>query len=240
MRVLIYARTSTKNQNISSQLYSLSRLSDEKGWEVINIFYDEGISGLDNKRQSLKSMLEFIRSNKINKILVSEISRLSRNSEFIQNIIDYLYKKGVSIYISDLSVETLNDNGSLNTNIISLLKRDIISCEVEISKTKSRLNRGYQNYRMNGGEVGRKKGYKKSDISILLENEKIVELLKLGYSVRSIMTISSKSSGLIMKVKRILEKNGEKIETNIKYKEAIDELLNKIKSIDPNILDKIN
>lgn len=240
MKVLIYGRTSTKKQNISSQLYSLSRICDEKDWQVINMFYDEGISGLDNNRQSLKSMLDFIESTNISKILVTEISRLSRNSEFIEKIIDHLYKKGISIYISDLSVETLNDNGSLNTNIISLLKRDIISSEVEISKTKSRLNRGYQDYRINGGEVGRKSGYKKSDISILLENEKIVELLKLGYSIRSIMTISGKSNGLIMKVKRILEKNGEKVETKIKYKESIDELLNKIKYIDPNILDKIN
>jgi len=239
MRVLIYARTSTKSQNISSQLYSLSDLSDVKGWCVVDVFYDEAVSGLVNDRLSLKSMLKFAKSNNIDKVLVSEISRLSRNSEFTQKIIDYLCSQSISLYINDLSVETLDKNGNLNTNIVSLLKKDIISSEVEISKTTSRLKRGYQHHIDNGGRVGRKDGYKKSDISTLLENDKVVELLKLGYSVRSIMTLSGKSNGLIMKVKKILEKNGDKIETKVRYKEAIDKLLEKIKFIDPNILDRL-
>jgi DNA invertase Pin-like site-specific DNA recombinase len=240
MRVLIYGRTSTKSQDISSQLYSLSNLCDQKGWEVINIFYDEAISGLVDNRESLKSMLKFAKSNSINKILVTEISRLSRNSDFIQKLINYLYNNGISLYIADLLVETLNTHGGLNTNIMTLLKRDIISAEVEITKTRSRLKRGYTNYIDNGGKVGRKDGYKKSDISILLENDKIVDFLKSGYSVRSIMVLSGKSNGLIMKVRKILEKNGDKIETKISYGKAMGELLEKIKSIEPNILDRIN
>jgi hypothetical protein len=54
-----------------------------------------------------------------------------------------------------------------------------------------------------GKAVGRKVGYRKSNDSILNENPDILKLLRKGFSVRVIMQLTGKSSGLIQKIKRI-------------------------------------
>lgn len=76
---------------------------------------------------------------------------------------------------------------------------------VEKTTIRQRVKSGYDNFRKNGGKVGRKEGFKKDEETILNENKDVVKLLKGEYSVRKIMKLTDKSSGTIMKVKKIIE-----------------------------------
>lgn len=70
--------------------------------------------------------------------------------------------------------------------------------------TKDKI-RGCVNFRKNGGKVGRKEEvFKKNEIQLLQQHKDIVKLLKQDYSVRKIMKLTDKSSGTIMKVKKLI------------------------------------
>ena len=75
---------------------------------------------------------------------------------------------------------------------------------MERTTIRQRIKSGYDNFRMNGGKVGRKEGYRKTEDMILEENKDVVKLLKQGYSVRKVMKLTDRSSGLVQKVKRMM------------------------------------
>ena len=75
---------------------------------------------------------------------------------------------------------------------------------MERTTIRQRIKSGYDNYRKSGGVVGRKEGYKKSDDLILEENKDVVKLLKQGYSVRKVMKLTDRSSGLVQKIRKLL------------------------------------
>lgn len=240
MKVIIYARTSTKDQNIKEQIKSLMKLSNDENWELIGYFKDEGISGLKDERNGLNDLMTFVENNDVDKIIITEISRLSRDTDKLKEIIHITSSNNVSIYIKDIENETLV-NGKLNTNIINILNDEIRYSNHEVGKLKKRLERGYRSYIENGGKVGRKSGYKKSETEFILENEDVIHFLKEGYSVRMVMSLCNKSSGTVMKMKKILQNNGtltdvKKISTSSILKKVMNSddiktiIINEIKS----------
>jgi DNA invertase Pin-like site-specific DNA recombinase len=76
--------------------------------------------------------------------------------------------------------------------------------EMERTTIRQRIKSGYNQYRKNGGKVGRKEGFRKDKDLLLTEHKDIVKLLKQDYSVRKIMKLTDKSSGTVMKIKGLL------------------------------------
>jgi DNA invertase Pin-like site-specific DNA recombinase len=111
----------------------------------------------------------------------------------------------ISLYIKNYNIETLNDKCEVNP--LSQFMIQILTSVSGVEKTtiRQRVKSGYDNFRKNGGKVGRKEGFKKDKETILNENKDVVKLLKGEYSVRKIMKLTDKSSGTIMKVKKIIE-----------------------------------
>jgi DNA invertase Pin-like site-specific DNA recombinase len=79
--------------------------------------------------------------------------------------------------------------------------------EMERTTIRQRIKSGYDNFRKKGGKVGRKEGFKKDDDILLSEYKDVVKLLKQGFSVRKVMKLTDRSSGLVQKVKKLLETN---------------------------------
>jgi DNA invertase Pin-like site-specific DNA recombinase len=76
--------------------------------------------------------------------------------------------------------------------------------EMEKTTIRQRVKSGYDQFRKNGGKVGRKDGFRKDKDLLLLEHKDVVKLLKQDYSVRKIMKLTDKSSGTIMKIKKLI------------------------------------
>ncbi|MCL1903706.1 MAG: recombinase family protein [Oscillospiraceae bacterium] len=96
MRVAVYARVSTLNtQQTSSQViqekYYEDFVSRQKGWELVNIYSDEGISGTSLKnRDAFKQMIEDCQKGGIDLIVVKSVSRFTRNVKDGRASIDML------------------------------------------------------------------------------------------------------------------------------------------------------
>jgi DNA invertase Pin-like site-specific DNA recombinase len=133
-----------------------------------------------------------------------EMSRLGRNTIEVLQTIKLLNEEHISLFIKNYNIETLNDKGEINP--LSQFMVQILTSVSEMERTtiRQRIKSGYNQYRKNGGKVGRKEGFRKDKDLLLTEHKDIVKLLKQDYSVRKIMKLTDKSSGTVMKIKGLL------------------------------------
>jgi len=205
MKVVIYARVSTNSQDYKRQTEELLEFSQARNYEVVKIF-EEKISGgkINEERPQLMKMIDFIKSNKIDKILCWELSRLGRNTIEVLKTIQLLNENCISLYIKNHNIETLNDKCEINPMSQFLIQILTSVSEMEKTQIRQRIKSGYDSFRKNGGKVGRKEGFKKDSETLLSEHKDIVKLLKQGYSVRKTMKLTDKSSGTVQKIKKII------------------------------------
>lgn len=205
MKVVIYARVSTNSQDYKRQTEELLEFSQTRNFEVVKIF-EEKISGgkTNEERPQLMKMIDFIKSNKIDKVLCWELSRLGRNTIEVLKTIQLLNDNCISLYIKNHNIETLNDKCEINPMSQFLIQILTSVSEMEKTQIRQRIKSGYDSFRKNGGKVGRKEGFKKDNETLLNEHKDIVKLLKQGYSVRKTMKLTDKSSGTVQKIKKML------------------------------------
>ena len=87
--VALYLRLSkddggdAESNSISNQREILNRYAVEKGFIVKNEYVDDGYSGTNFERPSLKKMVEDIEAGSIGVLLIKDLSRLGRNNALI-------------------------------------------------------------------------------------------------------------------------------------------------------------
>ena len=204
-KVCIYARVSTQSQDYQRQLSELREYATRMNYEIVKEF-SEKISGAKAiaERQALTELLDYAAANRIDKVLVYECSRISRRAIDFLQVIEQLTQMKVSVYILQNGLETLMADGSVNP--IAQLVLGIIGQfnSMERSLIRSRMSSGYQHFRSNGGKVGRKEGYKKSDEQMRQQYNKELSLLKKGLSLRNIQAITGTSVNTLRKLKVII------------------------------------
>lgn len=201
-KVVIYARVSTKVQDYDRQLDELRSYSGKMGYEVVREF-SEKISGAKKveERDALLALLDYVQSNKVDKVLIYECSRLSRRAVDFLSVIENLTAMKVSVYIHQNGLETLLPNGQPNpiANLVMGILAQFNS--MERSLIRSRMESGYNHFRSLGGKVGRKAGYSKSLEQYRLEYSKEIALLKKGLSLRNTRAITGVSINTLRKLK---------------------------------------
>jgi DNA invertase Pin-like site-specific DNA recombinase len=205
MKVVIYSRVSTNSQDFKRQTEELIDFSKKNNYEVVNVF-EEKISGgkTNEERPQLMEMINFVKTNKIDKVLCWELSRIGRNTIEVLKTIQLLNENCISLYIKNHNIETLNDKCEINPMSQFLIQILTSVSEMEKTQIRQRIKSGYESFRKNGGVVGRKIGFKKDNETLLTEHKDVVKLLKQGYSVRKTMKLTDKSSGTIQKIKKLI------------------------------------
>lgn len=200
-KAIIYARVSTAGQDYDRQLAELRQYADRMGYDVVKTF-SEKISGAKKvaERQAMTELLNYVEVNKVDKVLIYECSRLSRRAVDFLSIIETFNEKKISLYIHQNGLETLLPNGEINP--IATLVLGILAQfnSMERSLIRSRMESGYNNFRNNGGVVGRKTGYRKTNEQMILEYAEEIKLLKKGYSLRNISKITHTSVNTLRKL----------------------------------------
>ena len=86
MRVALYARYSSENQNDSSidqQVRLLRDRADAEKWDVVEVYSDKALSGSNMMRPGLQALLSAAQSQQFDIVLTESIDRLSRDIEDI-------------------------------------------------------------------------------------------------------------------------------------------------------------
>ena len=132
-KVVILARVSTNKQDYDRQVIELTEYCNRVGWEVAEVFANK-VSGAKavEERAEIVDMIEYIKANAIQRVVVLEISRLGRNTLEALKVIQTLNEKGVSLYIKNYNLETLNPDGKPNpvASLITTILLEIASMEL--------------------------------------------------------------------------------------------------------------
>lgn len=203
--VVIFCRVSTRVQDYQRQVNDLTALADSRGWAVSKVFCETVSGAADrSKRKELRAMSDYISENKIEKVLVTELSRLGRDTLQVLEVIKQLNDAGVSLYIQNYNIETLTPDGKPNA-----MSQFLITILAEIAKMerqtiRERMESGYMNHIANGGRVGRQPGYKKDNALLQVEYAEELRLLKKGISLRNVSKLTGTAVNTLRKCKALL------------------------------------
>lgn len=205
MDVVIFGRVSTLIQDYDRQINELTAICTQRGWLVRSVF-TEKISGAKKnaERKELSRMIEYIKAQHIDKVLVTELSRLGRDTLQVLQVIETLNDMKVSLYIQNYNIETLNEDGKVNAMSQFLITILAEIARMERKTIRERMNSGYKNFREQGGVVGRKQGYTKSEDQMKQQYSQEIKLLRKGLSLRDVSKLTGHSINTIRKVIRFV------------------------------------
>ena len=205
-RAVIYARVSSENdrQDTSRQIKDLEKFCITGNMTVEKI-YEEHISGAkrNEERRILTECLDYCTREKVDYLLLSELSRLGRSTLQVLRSLEVLHQAGVSVYIQNLGLYSLQPNGEVNP-IASILITVLAEMgNIERSNIQYRLNSGKANYIRNGGKLGRKKGSIKTEEQMREDYREVIALLKRGYSIRNTAKLTKVSISTVQRIKNL-------------------------------------
>ena len=151
-RVAVYARVSTDDPRQTSS-YELQKnhyedvVKHHPGWQLINIYADEGISGTSLKhRDAFIQMIQDCKAGKIDLILTKSVSRFARN---ILDCIGYARQLAamqppIGIFFETERIFTLNSNSEMSLSFIATLAQEESHTKSEImnASIEMRFRRG--------------------------------------------------------------------------------------------------
>lgn len=204
-RICIFARVSTSIQEYDRQVNELTALAQHNGWSVEAVFCEK-VSGarMNVDRKELSRMVEYVQAHNINKVVVLSIDRLGRDTLQALEVIELLNKLGISLYIKNYGIETLTERGEINPMSQFLCTILLEVARMERRTIRERVESGYKNYRANGGKVGRKEGYRKSEAEMRQQYAEEIRLLRKGLSLRNISKITHTSVNTIRKCQSLI------------------------------------
>ena len=166
-----YARVSTEEQSLNRQIDMLI----DYGVDKRNI-YQEKISGMKSNREQLDKMIDELQKG--DTVIITDLTRISRSTKDLLNIIDRIKAKGASIKsIKDTWLDTSSDN-PYNSFLLTVMSG---LSQLEGDLISQRTKEGLESAKARGRNGGRpKKRNDKADIVGLLYREgyKIVDIVK--------------------------------------------------------------
>ena len=208
-KVVILARVSTDKQEYQRQVNELTDYCTRVGWSVEAVFSNK-VSGAKRieERPEIMDLINYVKSNDIDKVVCLEISRLGRNTLEALKVIQILNENGVSLYIKNYNLETLNPDKKVNvvTSLICTILLEISS--LEKYSIAERVASGRDQYiakcRREGIKMGRPATYRKSEDAYKQQYNREIGLLRKGISFRNIAAITGTSVNTLRKLKTLI------------------------------------
>ena len=207
-KVVILARVSTDKQEYQRQVNELTDYCGRVGWRVEAVFSNK-VSGAKRieERAEIMEMVDYVKTNQIDKVVCLEISRLGRNTLEALKVIQTLNEQGVSLYVKNYNLGILTD-GKVNpvASLICTILLEIAS--MERLTIKERMTSGRDQYiarcREQGIKMGRPSSYRKSIEIYKSQYAKELSFFRKGISLRNVSAITGTSINTLRKVKSIL------------------------------------
>lgn len=158
MKVGIYCRVSTEEQDADKQEEICIEYCNRNKWEVFKVYKDV-ISGATSNRPQFNQLLEDLREMKFNIIMVTKLDRLGRSLQHLLSLFNEFEKRGVQFIAVTQSIDTTTSSGRLQMQIMGAFaefERNIIS-----ERTKEGLRKRKQGVRGKDKKQRHRKYHKK-------------------------------------------------------------------------------
>lgn len=112
-KAALYGRVSTDHEeqqdSIRTQKEALMQYASDNGFEIIGYYFDEGYTGTSFDRPEFNRLRYDIENNKINMVIVKDLSRIGRNNPLTLLFLDYLSDNSVRLIAVNDNYDTLKD-----------------------------------------------------------------------------------------------------------------------------------
>jgi len=150
IRVALYARVSTlNNQDPEMQLAELREYAGRRGWQIVEEFTDQGVSGCKESRPALNRLMSDACRRRFDAILVWKIDRFGRSLKHLVNALAELAALGVAFVSLRDNLDLSTPSGRLMFQIIGAM------AEFERALIQERVCAGIRNARAKGRRLGR-------------------------------------------------------------------------------------
>lgn len=191
MKAVVFSRVSsvTERQNTERQVADLKEYAKVNNIEVVQVF-EEKISGAKKnaERAVLQNCIDFVKNEKIDIILVSEFSRLSRSVWELLELIKMFRDMQINVFFQKENLKIFED-GKENPLLPIYVSALGMVAQVERENIQFRLNSGRKLAIDKGVKMGRKVGSIKSTETKQEEYKEVIKLLKKGLSVANVVAI---------------------------------------------------
>lgn len=208
-KAVILARVSTDKQEHQRQITELTEHCRKMDWEVVRIFANKVSGAKSNEdRTEIQELIEFVKTNQIQRVVCLEISRMGRNTLEALKVIQLLNEHKVSLYVKNYNLETLDSEGNVNP-VASLICTILLEiAQMERLTIKERMESGRRQYiekcRREGIKMGRPSTYKKSLDEYKKQYQRELSLIRKGLSLANISAITGTSINTIRKIKEVV------------------------------------
>jgi DNA invertase Pin-like site-specific DNA recombinase len=148
-KAAIYARVSTPDQHVETQLYDLRKLAAERGYQIVHEYEDRGISGSKARRPGLDALMIAARRQEFSVLLVAAFDRIARSTKNFLEIVDELHELGIEFVSAREAIDTTGPMGRMFITLIGSI------AELEKSILVERIKAGMRRARMEGQRLGR-------------------------------------------------------------------------------------
>ncbi len=147
-KVAIYARVSTPDQHLETQLLDLREMAKQRGHEVVREYTDT-ISGAKAKRPGLDQLISDARRRRFDVVLVSAFDRVARNVRHFLEVLDELNHLGIEFVSLRENIDTGGPLGRAMVVIVGAI------AQVERQAIVERVKAGMRRARLEGRQIGR-------------------------------------------------------------------------------------
>ena len=180
LNVGYYARVSTDKDDQLNSLenqsnYFKEMIEENKKWNLVGEYIDEGISGTSVKnRDNFLRMIEDSKQGKLDLIVTKEISRFSRNVVDSIKYTEELLNNGTVVFFISDNINTIYPDSEFRLALMSSLAQD------EVRKLSERVKFGIKRMIKDGKIIGGNlTGYYRKDGRMIINEEErpIIEIL---------------------------------------------------------------
>jgi putative DNA-invertase from lambdoid prophage Rac len=186
MRVGLYVRISTVDQNPEMQLQELESYSKSRGFTVVRVFEDRA-TGTNTNRPAFRELLSLARARELDAIVVWKLDRFARSLKDLIVTLQDLDDIGVRFISLKDHIDFTTAHGRLLVHILACF------AEFESATCKERVLAGIANARRNGKRLGR---------PTRIDEYRVTDLRRRGYSLSTIGKQVGCTRGAVSKILR--------------------------------------
>lgn len=151
MKVAIYTRVSTDQQNVQMQLDRCSEYCKYQKHDIYETYTDIAESGKKESRPAFDKMLHDMRKGKFKAIIVYKLDRLGRSLAHLIQLFEEFAKRGVGFISVTQNIDSSSPEGKMFMRMMMVLS------EYERELTVGRVKDGIARAKRQGKVLGRPK-----------------------------------------------------------------------------------
>ena len=150
-RVALYLRVSTDGQTTENQRLELAAVASRAGWEIADIYEDQGISGAKGRdqRPAFDRLLKDAARRRFDLIATWSVDRLGRSLQHLIGFLDEVHQLKVDLYLHQQGIDTTTPAGKALFQMLGVF------AEFERAMIRERVHAGLNRARAQGKRLGR-------------------------------------------------------------------------------------